>query len=176
LAGVVFAASAASQDLGPHAAAAAAPRIGSGSAAIGTDSHLPVPRFVSLKEEGANARRGPSTGQPILWIYQRRDLPLEVTGESGPWRRVRDPDGAEVWMHKQNLGASRTIYVRSQDHADAALRARPNSSAQPIAYLAEGVVGRLTGCDGEWRRITVGGRVGWVRADALWAAGECSWS
>jgi SH3-like domain-containing protein len=56
------------------------------------------------------------------------------------------------------------------------MRAGPNTNAHAIAYLAEGVVGRLTGCDGQWRRITVGGRVGWVRADALWAAGACSWS
>ena len=131
---------------------------------------------MSLKDEGANARRGPSTSQPILWIYQRRDLPLEVTGESGPWRRVRDPDGGEVWMHKQNLDPRRTIYVRPQTRGDIALRSGPNENAHAVAYLAEGVVGRLTGCDGAWRRVTVGGRVGWVEADALWAAGDCSWS
>jgi SH3-like domain-containing protein len=175
-----LAATAASQDFapsfGPRQVAAATRQSLVESADLGRDSGLPVPRFVSLKDETANARRGPSTSQPILWVYQRRDLPLQVTGESGPWRRVRDPDGTEVWMHKQNLDPRRTVYVRPQNAADAPLRAEPREGARPVAYLAEGVVGRLTGCEGEWRRVTVGGRVGWIEASALWAAGDCSWT
>src|SRR5262245_2528471 len=69
---------------------------------LGADSNRPVPRFVSLKVEGARGRRGPDDDQTILWVYQRVGLPLLVTGESGPWRRVRDPDGDVVWMHEQN--------------------------------------------------------------------------
>jgi SH3-like domain-containing protein len=69
-------------------------------AAVGTDSNLPVPRFVSLKTEGANGRHGPGVDHRVDWIYEHAGLPLQVTGESGPWRRVRDPGGAEVWMRR----------------------------------------------------------------------------
>lgn len=136
---------------------------------IGTDSNLPVPRFVSLKSEGANGRRGPGVEHRIDWIYQRAGLPLQVTGESGPWRRVRDPDGAEVWMHAQNLDERRTAYVRG---GDVALRNAPRNGAGTLAYLAPGVVGAVTGCDGSWRRIAVGGRVGWAPKEALWGVDE----
>lgn len=160
--------------LGISAAVAAAAALFLTSAAadpptVGPDSNLPVPRFVSLKVEGAHGRRGPGLDHRIEWIYQREGLPLQVTAESGPWRRVVDPDGAEVWMHAQNLDARRTAYVE----AASTLRRQAREGAQPVAHLDHGVVGALTGCDGEWRRIAIAGRVGWVKADALWGA-DCA--
>lgn len=137
--------------------------------ATGADSNLPVPRFVSLKTQGANGRHGPGVEHAVDWIYERADLPLQVTGESGPWRRVRDPDGAEVWMHAQNLQPRRTVYVTEA----AVLRRMPRENAQTVAYLAPGVIAGVTGCDGEWRRVTVGGRLGWVENSALWG-GDCA--
>lgn len=136
---------------------------------LGTDSNLPVPRYVSLKTEGANGRRGPGLEHRVDWIYERAGLPLQVTAESGPWRRVRDPDGTEVWMHAQNLDQRRTVYV---SHA-ATLRRTANGGAAALAHLAPGVVGALTGCEGEWRRVAVGGRVGWTEASTLWGAETC---
>jgi SH3-like domain-containing protein len=137
--------------------------------AFGPDSNLPVPRFVSLKVAGANGRHGPGLDHRVDWIYQRAGLPLRVTGESGPWRRVADPDGAEVWMHAQNLDPRRTAYVTQPT----ALRRQAREGAQSVAYLERGVVGALTGCEGAWRRFAVGGRVGWVAAEALWGA-DCA--
>ncbi|MDX2274417.1 MAG: SH3 domain-containing protein [Hyphomonadaceae bacterium] len=139
---------------------------------LGPDSNLPVPRFVSLKTEGANGRHGPGLEHKVDWIYERVGLPLQVTAESGPWRRVRDPDGAEVWMHAQNLEPRRMAFVT--DAADAALRRDPNDHSRIVAYLEKGVVGALTACDGEWRRVAVAGRVGWVKQDQVWGASDCS--
>jgi len=137
--------------------------------ATGTDSNLPVPRFVSLKTPGANGRHGPGLEHRVDWIYERAGLPLQVTGESGPWRRVRDPDGDQVWMHAQNLDQRRTVYVRQAT----ALRRTPHGGSHTVAYLGQGVVGAITGCNGEWRRVAVGGRIGWVANDALWG-GDCT--
>lgn len=134
----------------------------------GPDSSLPVPRFVSLKTQNANGRHGPGLEHRIDWIYAHTGLPLQVIGESGPWRRVRDPDGTEVWMHAQNLDPRRTAYVRTVS----ALRRRPDG--QTIAYLAPGVIGALTACEAEWGRVAVNGRVGWVERSALWGAGDCA--
>lgn len=136
---------------------------------MGTDSNLPVPRYVSLKTQGANGRHGPGLEHRVDWIYERAGLPLQVTGESGPWRRVRDPDGAQVWIHAQNLDQRRTIYVNDAT----ALRRNPNQGSQTVAYLAPGVVGSVTGCNGEWRRVAIGGRIGWVENTALWG-GDCT--
>ena len=49
---------------------------------------LPVPRFVSLKSDKVNVRRGPSTDQAIVWVFSRAGLPVEIIAESENWRRV----------------------------------------------------------------------------------------
>ena len=61
--------------------------------AIGPETNLPVPRFVSLRAHEANVRRGPSLSHRIDWIFKRRDMPLQVIAEYGHWRRVIDRDG-----------------------------------------------------------------------------------
>jgi SH3-like domain-containing protein len=160
--GILAAFVAASALLTLNAAASDAP-------SVGTDSNLPVPRFVSLRTEGANGRHGPGLEHQVDWIYERAGLPLQVTGESGPWRRVVDPDGATVWMHAQNLDQRRTVYIT----APATLRRTAQSNASPVAYLSAGVIGALTGCEGDYRRVAVGGRVGWVESSALWG-GDCA--
>jgi SH3-like domain-containing protein len=130
----------------------------------------PTTNFVSLQTEGANGRRGPGLEHRIDWIYERAGLPLQIIGESGPWRRVRDPDGAEVWMHAQNLSSRRTAYIRT----GANLRRQPRAGAAIKAHLAPGVIGALTGCEEGWVRIAIGGRVGWVEAEAVWGAAGCA--
>ncbi len=137
---------------------------------LGPDSRRPVPRYVSLAVESANGRHGPGLEHRIDWVYQRAGLPVEITAESGPWRRVVDPDGQQVWMHARNLAERRTVYLRTQTP----LRREARPGAQPVAVLAEGVVGALTGCEGDWRRVAVGGRVGWVENAVLWGGADCA--
>jgi SH3-like domain-containing protein len=56
----------------------------------------------------------------------------------------------------------------------ATLRRAARDGAPPVAYLAQGVIGALTGCEGDWRRVAVGGRVGWVEQSALWGGDDCA--
>jgi SH3-like domain-containing protein len=134
------------------------------------DPNGAAPRFVSLKADGANGRHGPSIHSRVDWIYQRAELPLEIVAANGPWRRVRDPDGAETWMYAQNLDARRTAYFRQA----APLLRQPHHSSATAAYVAQGVVGGLTACQGDWRRVAVSSHVGWVDKSVLWGADDCA--
>lgn len=126
-------------------------------------------RFMSLKNEGVEGRNGPGTNHRINWLYERAGLPVMVLAERGGWMHVRDPDGDEVWMLSESLEARRTVYVREQ----AALRRTAREGGQTIAYLMPGVIGAVTQCSGEWRRVAVGGRVGWVANSSLFG-GDCA--
>jgi SH3-like domain-containing protein len=130
----------------------------------------PSAQYASLRTEGANGRTGPGLEHRIDWISERAGLPLLVIAQDGPWRRVRDPDGAEVWMHAQNLEPRRTGYVRQAVE----LRGRPRTGAAVRAHLEPGVIGALTGCEDGWARFAIGGRVGWVPAPTLWGAEDCA--
>lgn len=142
-----------------------------GAETIGPNSGLPVPRFESLSAGVANGRRGPSAEQPILWVYRKRGLPLRVEAESGDWRRVRDPDGAVVWMHRQVLGGPPSAYVLgAADDLPTPLLARPGAVRRPVAYLNHGVVARVERCEEGWVRLKIGEVTGWTRASQVWGA------
>lgn len=71
------------------------------------ESGLPVPRFVSIKSGEVNGRSGPGDNYPIKWVYQRKNLPVEVTAEFKLWRRIRDIDGDQTWVHQAMLKGER---------------------------------------------------------------------
>lgn len=132
---------------------------------LGAVTKLPVPRFVSLKAAEGNVRRGPSLNHRIDWVMVRRDMPLEVTGEYGNWRRVRDREGAGGWIHYSLLSGVRTVIVTEPLTE---LRARPEDGADPLARAESGVVARLGECDLDWCRISAAGHKGWVEKSRLW--------
>lgn len=137
----------------------------------GPVTNLPMPRFVSLKADEANVRRGPGTTHRIDWVFKRRDMPLQVTGEFSHWRRVVDRDGAGGWVHYTLLSGVRTVMV---ERDLAPLRARPDTSAPVNAHVEAGVIARLGDCQPGWCRISADGYSGWIEQSALWgvAPGE----
>ncbi|MCJ7873054.1 SH3 domain-containing protein [Phaeobacter sp. J2-8] len=131
----------------------------------GPVTNLPLPRFVSLKANEGNVRRGPSLSHRIDWVFKRRDMPLEVTAEYGHWRRVRDREGAGGWVHYALLSGSRTVIVEN-DYLE--LHSRADAGAPVAARLERGVIARLGDCNLEWCRLTSGGYKGWAEKTALW--------
>jgi SH3-like domain-containing protein len=72
--------------------------IGAAGQNLGGSTKLPLPRFVSVKADRVNVRRGPSSEHPVAFVFQRKGLPVEITAEFENWRKVRDSDGAEGWV------------------------------------------------------------------------------
>lgn len=140
------------------------------SAARGPVTNLPLPRFVSMRAETANARRGPSLAQRVDWTFVHRGQPLEVTAEYGHWRRVRDVEGAGGWVHHSLLTGARTVLIRSEGAI--ALRAGPREGTAIRAMAESGVVARLDTCDPEWCRVVAGGVTGWLPRGVLWGVGS----
>ena len=131
----------------------------------GPVTNLPLPRFVSLKANEGNVRRGPSLSHRIDWVFKRRDMPLEVTAEYGHWRRVRDREGAGGWVHYALLSGARAGIV---DADLLALHVRPDGRTPVKARLERGVIARLGDCDLEWCQVSSGGYKGWAEKRALW--------
>ena len=131
---------------------------------------LPVPRFVSLKSDKVNVRKGPSTDQSIVWVFSRAGLPVEVIAESDNWRRVRDSEGADGWVFHSLLSARRTVLVTpwSKDEEPVPLYNSNSTSSRAVAELQSGVLGSVLTCDGEWCRVSVDDYSGYVQQDKLW--------
>lgn len=131
---------------------------------------LPVPRFVSLKSDKVNVRRGPSTDQAIVWVFSRAGLPVEVIAESDNWRRVRDSEGADGWVFHSLLSARRTVLVSpwSKDEESVPLYSSRSANSRAVAALQAGVLGNVMSCDGEWCKLSVDDYSGFVQQDKLW--------
>ena len=132
---------------------------------LGQVTNLPVPRFVSMKANEGNVRRGPSLTHRIDWVFKRRDMPLRITAEHGHWRRVEDRDGMGGWVHYSLLSGTRTVLVE-QDMLE--LHVRPDPKAPVAAALEIGVVARLGECDPEWCELRSGGFKGWAPKSRIW--------
>jgi len=131
----------------------------------GAVTNLPIPRFVSLKASTANVRRGPSLTHRIDWVFTRKGMPLEVVGEFGHWRQVRDRDGVGGWVHYTLLSGARTGLVETDL---APLYARADTASTVNAHLEAGVIVSLDACVLDWCRVHVEGLKGWMVKSALW--------
>lgn len=132
------------------------------------DSGLPIPRFVALKSEEINVRSGPGTRYPIEWVYRREGLPVEITEEFDRWRKIRDMDGTEGWVHKSMLEGTRTVIIRARQPVT--LKAEPEESSKSIARLAPRVIGKLAECSLDWCRIKVEDKKGWLKKSVFFGA------
>ena len=126
---------------------------------------LPLPRFVSLKSSEANMRSGPGLRYPIQWIYRREGLPVEVIAEFDTWRKLRDWEGTEGWMHQSMLSGDRTAMITGS--AVFILR-DPSPNARIVAQLETGVIVDLRSCGGEWCEVAVEGYRGWLDRGELY--------
>jgi SH3-like domain-containing protein len=137
----------------------------------GSVSGLPVPRFVSLKADRVNVRRGPNKDQDVRWVYTRAGMPVEIIAEFENWRRVRDWEGAEGWVYHSLLSGKRTaIVVPTLKNDLVPLYEDPNLKSTVVAKLQAGVLGLLKSCTGAWCEFAGKGFDGWIPQDRLWGA------
>lgn len=149
----------------PAAAPVAAPAEPARDPNRGAVTNLPLPRFVTLKTNEGNARRGPGLTHRIDWVFTRAGMPLRVTAEFENWRRVEDQEGVGGWVHYTLLSGARSAMVTA-DMAD--FRDDPDDAARAAFQAESGVVGRLLECSVDWCRMSVDGTRAWVRKSALW--------
>jgi SH3-like domain-containing protein len=131
-------------------------------------SGLPLPRFVSLKADKVNVRRGPSSDHKVAWVFQRKGLPIEIVAEFENWRRIRDSDGEEGWVLQNMLTGRRTALVAPWRNGQFIPIYDARGGGDLVAKLAAGVVGEVESCTGDWCRISAGGYEGYIEQIMLW--------
>jgi SH3-like domain-containing protein len=110
-------------------------------------------------------RTGPDRTYPAIWIYKRKDLPLRVIQINGAWRKVQEQDGTSGWMLASLLAARRTAVITGTFRP---IREARDEGSRMLWQAEPGVVGRIAKCDGQWCRIQIGARAGFIRQDGVW--------
>ncbi len=127
-----------------------------------TPSGLDVPRFVSLKFDHINVRRGPGMDHEIDWVFRRKGMPVQVIAESDHWRRIRDVEGSTGWIHRTMLDSQRTILILEEMRP---LREEPSRESDPVAFAEPGVVAELLRCQPDWCQVRSDKIQGWIRTE-----------
>jgi SH3-like domain-containing protein len=130
-------------------------------------SGLPLPRFASLRSNEINLRTGPGTRYPIDWVFKHQGMPVEVTAEYDIWRRVRDSEGTEGWVHKMALSGKRAALVTGATHD---LHKRDDVESAVVAHLEAGAVGQLLSCSKAWCKLKFEGIKGYLPKTDFWGA------
>lgn len=137
-------------------------------------SGLPLPRFVSTRSEPINVRVGPGTRYEISWVFVKAGVPVEVIQEFDTWRKVRDTDGAEGWVHQNLLSSRRAGYIKPPADTDAiGIMSAKAENARVRAWLGAGFAVDIDACDGSWCTVSATDDAhntyrGYVPQNALW--------
>lgn len=126
----------------------------------------PLPRFVSLRSNEVFARTGPGKQYPIRFVYERRNLPVEVVLEYEGWRKVKDYDGDEGWIHQSLLSGKRTAIIRGTETIS--LYRKAKETARQVAKVEAGSIVMIEGCERLWCKLNASGYEGWAHQKYLW--------
>lgn len=128
--------------------------------------------YVSLRSDKAFLREGPTYQHRVLFIYKRKDYPLQLLSVYESWRKVRDADGTTGWMSQTMLSDQRTVLVVGK--GTAALHAAADDISTVVAKAEPGVVAKLKACKPQSCEIVADGQKGWIDRTRIWGvdAGE----
>ncbi len=137
--------------------------------AMGADEKEEIlPRFVSLRVSSANLRTGPGERFPIEWVYQKKGLPVELLKKYDIWRKIRDYEGTEGWVHRRMLTDNRTVMTQNADQS--VLYDEEDTSSAIIAFIDPLVIGRLQECPNKslFCKVAFPGATGWILRENLY--------
>lgn len=128
-------------------------------------SGLPVPRFVMTKGDRVNLRVGPGNQYPARTTYVRKNIPLMVVSEFDFWRKVKDIDGQEGWIHKNLLAGTTKIWVM----APLAMLISHPGDKKLLLKAERFVEGEyLKDQEGPYVRVKIAGQKGWMLREHVW--------
>jgi len=126
---------------------------------------LAEPRFVSIKADEVNVRVGPGKQYPVKWTYVVSGAPVLIIAEWDNWRKIRDWEGAEGWVHSALLSAKRTVIVTGEKRT---LFRRADAQSPPVVRLRPGIIADVEDCIQGWCRVEVRNYRGWLKSGDFW--------
>lgn len=137
----------------------------SASTVFAADKGSPLPRFATLRADEVNLRTGPGERYPIEWVFTRKGMPVEIVAEYDVWRKIRDWQGTEGWVHQRMIAANRAVIVRGDTRP---LYGDADAKSPVVARAEPGVIARLLECQGPWCRVESQNIRGWLRRSEIW--------
>ncbi len=135
-------------------------------AEIGIETGLDIPRFVSLKSDDANIRIGPSKNYPIVIKYISKNYPLMITDEYEDWRKIKDFENNQGWIHKSLIKGNRTGIIITTEKQSVKIYNTINGKA--IGEIYRGNIVDLKKCNFNSCLILINNHKGWIAKENIW--------
>jgi SH3-like domain-containing protein len=125
--------------------------------------------FVSLRADSVNMRTGPNIQNPIIFTYNRKDLPMEVVDEYDSWYKLKDYFGDTGWVNKNLTSKKQTALILGGIQI---IFKSDDLKSNPVVRLEEGVVVEVKKCKNDWCKIKIDDYTGWIEKNVLWGGVE----
>ncbi len=123
-------------------------------------------RYVSTKSQEANVRVGPGVNYPVAWVFVHKNEPLAVLQEFNEWRKIRDINGSDGWMHSSILSTKRYVIIIDSELVN--LHKFADAKSRIIAKVNKNVRCKLNKIGKVFCNVTCDGYSGWLYKETLW--------
>jgi SH3-like domain-containing protein len=106
-----------------------------------------TPYYVAIKSDKVNSHVGPGKIYKVVFEYVQKYLPLMVVARYDNWRKIKDPDGDEGWVHKSMLSPKRFVITKNNLSQ---FMSESNETSQLIAQIKKNFVMELLSVRGNW--------------------------
>ncbi|MFN7095679.1 MAG: SH3 domain-containing protein, partial [Burkholderiales bacterium] len=101
-------------------------------------------------------------------VFVKKGEPVEVNAEFEQWRKIKDKQGDEGWMHESMLSGQRYIIVEGNAEQALVMYRKPDLLSKPVAMLTPEVRAELKECQSDWCRIETHNVTGWIEKQHIW--------
>ena len=136
------------------------------SVEFGSVTGFEIPRFVSLKSNDINLRIGSSTKYPIILKYISKNLPIEIIGEYGNWRKIRDINENVGWINKNLIKGDRFAIIYSKLETGVLFHNKPKGNI--LGKIGNSNIVKITICLENWCKVKYEKLNGWINKNYLW--------
>ena len=119
----------------------------------------------SLKNNKVNVRLGPSKTYPVKFVYKKKYLPVLVLDEHYNWRKIKDYENDNGWVHISQLSKLRTTITIKDD---AVIFNKPSIYSKPKVKLEIYQTLILNKCNQNWCNVKNSKTSGWIKKNILW--------
>jgi len=122
-------------------------------------------KYLSIRTSVANLRIGPSPAHPIAFVYEKKNMPVEVIDEFEVWRKVKDYQGDIGWIHLSQLSRKRTLLTTKDGIV---LFKNATIYSKPIIKIGNLEAAVIKKCIPNWCLVEIQKYKGWIQTDHVW--------
>ena len=121
--------------------------------------------FLTLRNNTANLRQGPSFDYPVKIFYKKKYLPVLVVDNSYNFRKIKDHENNTGWIHLSQLSKKKAALTNADQ---VVIFKKSTIFSKPLVVLEKGRLCLILKCNDEWCKIKTDKYSGWVKKQNLW--------